>query len=608
MHEAQELPRPTRSFIVLVALLQGGLLYLAQKGTTEGWWPFAALSGRICWYTLVLAVPTAMILSVVELRDKSFWRHAALLAALFAALAIWAVWNATGAPGIRSWKVLAPFGISLGIGLFIALPWWQGRLARGTWRQPYAALFEHAWQNALTLLLAALFTGICWAVLWLWAALFELVKIDFFRELFREDAFVHLATGAMAGFGILIGRTQQRPVQVARQILFAVLKGLLPLLAFIALLFAASLPFTGLQPLWHTDSAAVTLVSLIALLVIFVNAVFQEGTGPRPYPTWLRRVVEVAVLVLPLYAALALLAMGLRIGQYGWTPDRFWAGLLVLIAALHAFGYAWVVLRSRGDAHWLQRLPRVNCTLAWVAIALAVLANSPLLDPYRVTVSSQIARVSASAPTLAQDDLDQLRFDSGRRGYEALRALRANPALRDHADALAAVDRTLARMQRWGDFATARERERDLLRDEAQLRRQIAVAPGTGDIDATWWQAVLGERLKSGDCRLRGADCVVMQRDLDSDGRNEVLLCAIHAGRLAVCQVHVLHKGQWHDVGQASFYAVDKDKTWPAQEAALRQGRIALRPRRWPDLAIGDSEPQAIEPAAAASVTYEDSP
>lgn len=608
MHEAQELPRSTRSFIVLVALLQGGLLYLAQKGTAEGWWPFAALGGRICWYTLVLAVPTAMILSVVDLRDKSFWRHAGLLAVLFAALAGWAVWNATGAPGISSGKVLAPFGVSLGIGLFIALPWWQGRLAHGRWRQPYAELFEHAWQNALTLLLAALFTGICWTVLSLWGALFELVKISFFSKLFDEDAFVHLATGAMAGFGILIGRTQQRPVQVARQILFAVFKGLLPLLAFIALLFAASLPFTGLQPLWHTRSAAATLVSLMALQVIFVNAVFQGGTAQRPYPTWLRRVVEAAVLILPLYAVLALLAMGLRIGQYGWTPDRFWAGLLVLIAALYAFGYAWVVLRSRGDAHWLQRLPRVNCTLAWIAIALAVLANSPLLDPYRVSVSSQLARVRASAPGIAQEDLDALRFDSGRRGYEALRDLRADPALRGHADALAAIDRTVARLRRWGEFGSPHERERGQLRDVAQLRRQIAAAPGTGEIDPAWWQAVLGERLQSGDCTQRGTDCVVMQRDLDGDGSNEVLLCDIDGARMATCHIHVLHRGQWRDVGHIGFFATGGSKDWPTQQAALRQGRIALRPRRWPDLSIGDGEPEPIQPAAETSILYEDGP
>jgi len=608
MRPAEELPQPTRSFIVLAALLQGGLLYLAQKGSGEGWWLFAALSGRIWWYTLVLSVPSAVILTVVELRDARFWRHVALLTVVFLALAAWAVWNATGAPGIRSWQVLAPFGISTAIGLFVALPWWQGRLAQAGGRVPYEVLFERAWQNALTLLVAALFTGICWAVLWLWAGLFDLVDIRFFRELFREDAFVHLATGAMVGFGILLGRTQQRPVQVARQILFAVFKGLLPLLAFIALIFAASLPFTGLAPLWQTRSAAATLVSLIAVVVVFANAVVQDGTGERPYPRWLRRVVEAGLLVLPLYAVLALTAMALRIAQYGWTPDRFWASVLVVVAALHAFGHAWAVLRWRGPASWLPRLPAVNRTLSWVVIALAVLINSPLLDPYRLSASSQSARIRAGLPQVVQNDLDELRFDTGRRGYEALRALREDPALRGKADALAAIDRTLARTRRWGDYGNPHERERDRLRDVAQLRQLIVVAPGSGDIDAAWWQALSGGRVQGGNCTLRGADCVLLQRDLDGDGRGELLLCDIDAARMALCRLHVWDQGQWRDAGQAGFFAGGQRADWPAQLAALRQGRIELHARRWPDISLGDGKPQSFMSPEQTSLYYREAP
>src|SRR5690606_33220909 len=214
MSTVATLPRNERAMIVLLAVLQGGLLYLAERGHEAGWWIFSELSGRVCWYTLVLAVPTLMALSLVRLRDARFWQHAAGAAAVFAGIGAWAAWSATGGPGIQSNAVLWPFSVSVAIGLFVALPWLQCRLATGRWRAPYPCLFEHAWQNALTLALAGLFTGICWMVLWLWGALFSLVEITFFRELFREDAFVYLATGAMAGLGVLIGRTQHRPVRV----------------------------------------------------------------------------------------------------------------------------------------------------------------------------------------------------------------------------------------------------------------------------------------------------------------------------------------------------------------------------------------------------------
>src|SRR5690606_9668335 len=208
MHIDPALPRQTRAFIVLTALLQGGLMYLAQQGSERGWWPLAGLGGRVCWYTLVLTVPTALVLVVQRLGDRRLWRYAGALATVFLALAAWAGWNATGAPGLRSGQVLGPFGTALALGLFVALPWLQCRLAHASWRAPYPELFEHAWQNALTLALAAMFTGICWAVLHLWGQLFVLVDVHVFRDLFGEDPFIYLATGTMAGLGILIGRTQ----------------------------------------------------------------------------------------------------------------------------------------------------------------------------------------------------------------------------------------------------------------------------------------------------------------------------------------------------------------------------------------------------------------
>lgn len=368
LHPASDdlpLPRQTRAFIVLVALLQGGLLYLAEWGADHGVAPFAALGGRVCWYTLVLTVPSMLLLSVQTLHDRRLWQQLAVVAAVFAALAGWAAWSATGAPGLESNKVLTPFGLSVAAALLIAMPWLQFRQHHGSWRASYHALFEHAWQNTLTLALALVFVGVCWGVLTLWAELFALVKIDLFRTLFREDAFIYLATGTMAGLGILIGRTRQRAVQVMRQIVFALCTGLVPLLASIALLFILTLPLTGLQPLWQTRAAAAILLCMVFGLVLFTNAVYQDGATPPAYPGWLRRVVEAGLLTLPLYAGLAFYAVGVRIAQYGWTGERFWGVVLAAVASAYAVGYAIAVLRPRRGSGWRRWRAATRCCRGW---------------------------------------------------------------------------------------------------------------------------------------------------------------------------------------------------------------------------------------------------
>jgi len=600
MTQDPTLPRQTRSFIVLVALLQGGLLYLAQKGTAQGWWPFDALGGRVCWYTLVLGVPCAMTLSVVDLRDRRFWQHSAGLLAILAGLGAWAAWNATGAPNLESNAVLLPFGLSTAIALFVALPWLQVRLAQGSWRAAYPDLFEHAWQNALTVLLTLAFTGVCWGILQLWAALFALVDITFFRTLFRESAFIHLATGAIAGFGILIARTQQRTVQITRQLLIAAFKGLLPLLAFIALIFAASLPFTGLAPLWKTRSAASVLLSLVALFVIFINAVFQDGRGPRPYPAWLRRVVEAAVLLMPLYGVLALVAMGLRIGQYGWTSERFWGALAAGIATLYAFGYAWAVLQPR--AGWLERIAPVNRALSWGVIAVVLLVNSPLLDPWRLVVGDQVARMLARAPQLHDEDALYLRFQAGRRGYQAVQALRDAPSVRASTEAVATLQRALDRQNRWGNLTVKQEHDARIRTIEA-LRQHVSLASGSVAPEASWWEALLKGKIEGKDCTLRGSECVVIRRDLDRDGRDDVLLCELDPQGTTTCALQTERAGTWRDAGTLRFWRDER----PTAEirAALRAGDLRVHAQRWPDLSLGAGKPKTIsETEEAAAQAY----
>jgi len=594
MTASPALPTTSRSAIVLIALLQGLMLYAAQE--TADSWPFHALGNRVCWYAWVLSVPTAVALTLVQLRDRRLWLHAGLASLLVLALASGIGWTlGGGATGLEQSGVLWPFSISMAIAVFVSLPWWQFRLQHGHWRAPYSALFEHAWQNGLTLALAVAFTGLTWLLLWLWAALFQLVAIRFFRDLFGEAAFIALATGTLFGFGVLIGRTQHRAIQMVRSVLFAVGRGLLPLLAFIALLFVLSLPFTGLEPLWRTRSAASLLITLSLLLVMFVNAVYQHDSDQPPYPAWLRRLVEAALLALPVYAAVALYAMGLRIAQYGWTPERSWGALVAVLVCGYALGYALAVLRP--GARWLQGLEPVNRWMCWAVLGSAVLANSPLLDPLRISAGSQLARVQAGAPAIDAEQATTLRFAYGRHGVDALKTLQRDPRFSQDARAAGVIASALARDTRWGPDNQLGDID-DGIADLPALQRQLTLAKGLPAPDPDWWQAVLARTLATSDCLDVGQDCVVLRRDLDSDGVDEVLLCNLSPHRRAYCRVHARDAGRWQDVGTLSFPEGDGTDGVARGNTALRDGQLQLQAPRWPRLSIDGGPAQTIDETA----------
>lgn len=589
MPESTTLPPSTRSAIVLIAVLQGLLLYVAQQ--LDGSWPLQDVGSRYRWYAWVLTVPSAIALTVVDLRDRRLWLHAALASVIVLGLASWIGWNLEGETGLRSEPVRMPFSLAMAIATFISLPWWQHRLQHGHWRASYETLFERAWQNGLTLALALLFTGLTWLLLWLWAALFGLLKISFFSDLFRQDYFIALATGTLAGFGLLIGRTQQRAIQVTRQVLFAVCRGLLPLLAFITVIFTVSLPFTGLQALWETRSAASLLLVLSLLLVTFTNAVYQHDSDQPAYPQWLRRLVEASLLALPVLAALALYAMGTRINQYGWTLERFWGMLVAVLVAGYAVGYA---LAPFGRGRWLQPLERANRILCWVVLAAALLASSPLLDPVRITVASQRARLLAQPDAITTADAMMLRFDLGRRGVQALRELQREPGFRADARALSVVDQALKREAYWGDGKPAID---DGVRDVAHLRKRLPLADGSASPPDSWWQALVGRTLNAGQCLDMDLpdSCVVMARDLDGDGRSEVLLCALRRYAGAFCQLHVEEAKGWRQAGTFNFNGGRTQADSARVHAALRAGKLSPRPPRWPELSLEGGSPVSID-------------
>lgn len=582
MQQDVTLSWPTRSMIVLIALLQGLMLYLAQELADQ--WPFRDIGWRYCWYAWVLTVPSAVALTLVDLRDHRLWLQAALASALVLALAAWIGWNLSGETALYAAPLQVPFSVCLAIAVFVALPWWQFRLQHGHWRADYGALFERAWQNGLTLVLAAVFTGLTWLLLWLWSALFQLVKVDFFRVLFGEDAFIALATGCLVGFGVLIGRTQHRAMQITRQVLFAVCRGLLPLLAFIAVLFVLALPFTGLAPLWATRSAASLLLTLAMLLIVLANAVYQHDDGTPPYPTWLRRLVEASLLALPVYAGLALYAMGARIGQYGWSVERFWGMAVAVLISGYAIGYAFAAVRRQG--RWLQRLEPVNRWMCWIVLATAILASSPVLDPLRITVASQMQRLQADPSQLTGADANLLRFELGRRGVQALRTLQQVPAVAADTRVSSMITQALARQERkyrWDNHID------DGVRDLAGLKSMVTLAAGTASLPEDWWQAVLERRLDADECldydKQGDVRCIAVRRDLDGDGVDDVLLCVTSRLNATRCLLQVRAGKGWEKTG--TFYFTDTgDFGLQRVPQALREGRLQLEPPRWPVLRL----------------------
>ena len=440
---------------LITGLLQGVLLYWLYHAGKDGLWPATEQYLMVSLTMLALFLPVLLVSSFGHMpaRTGAVWLTAASLVIL--AMTLHDAWRGHhGHPMFDNWGYLRVHAPSQILALcsvpffFIA----QALVLAGAHDKrrvaSYGAYFETAWKLAVQLLFSAFFVGALFAVLFMGSVLFELIKLGFLRKLLQQ-AWFNLPVVCTA-FSCAMHITDVRPaiVRGVRTLLLVLMSWILPVAAIIVTGFLCSLPFTGLQALWETRHATSVLLSAVVVLVVLINAAFQNGEAVAGVATVVRLSTRAAcILIFPL-TVIGVYALGLRVAQYGWTTDRIVAAACLLVASCYAIGYAWAAYQY--DT-WLRALAAVNVTAAFLVIAVMLALFTPIADPARISVNSQMARLESGKTTAAQFDFRYLRFEGGRYGKAALERLKQWSVGPDAASVRreATLALALADYQRW---------------------------------------------------------------------------------------------------------------------------------------------------------------
>ncbi|WP_233503503.1 DUF4153 domain-containing protein [Sphingomonas psychrotolerans] len=315
--------------------------------------------------------------------------------------------------------------VSLLLAVAIAAPLFQAARDEGARRFPYPVVHDHAWTNVVLFGACWVFVGIVFALAWLLAMLFDLIKIDFLKELLEKDWFWRSLIGLAFGAALGLLREHDGVVRLLQRVVAMVLAVLAPVLAVGLVLFVLALPFTGLNALWEaTKSTTPILLFCVVGALILANAVIGNAPGQeRRFPLLRYGAMALAAVMLPL-AVLAAVAISLRTGQYGFTPERLWAVVFVAIACLWAAAYLVALVRGRRD--WAARVRPLNLALAFVVCGVALVLATPLVSFNAISTRDQLARLESGKVTPEQFDWRALAFDFGQPGRTALKKLQAS--------------------------------------------------------------------------------------------------------------------------------------------------------------------------------------
>lgn len=577
--------------ILIAAVIQGWSLYALHWAIEAHRWPATHLAWLVSLYTVAFLVPTTVQL-MVEYADRS---SAWVLTALLAGALFYFGWHYGGAvadfqaQNFEDTGETFPLALVLLVWWLLTLPFIQNRVATGLWKPDYQRLFAFAWRNVISLAEATLFTALFWLLLFLWQSLFHMLGMDFFRTLFDKPIFAYPVTAIVYGCALqLIGSIDALISAVLEQIL-NVLKWLATVAGALLILFTFAL-LTKLPGLVFSGRRAIGaewLLWLVAVIVLFLNAAYRDGTVERPYPRWIAQTLRFAVPLTVIITATALYALIVRSSHFGLTVERVWGFIVAVAALVYSVGYSIAAFR-RGP--WLSMASRVNVIAAIALIVVVGLALTPLLSPYRLAASSQYRLIldgryaaltrspgSGSFFHPLASPFDYLARFTGNYGRKELERLRTLQSGRD-----AAQIRELA-VQALKPNSPIRIGIRPISDGRAVVAK-LPLYPTGRTLDPD-----LSQRLATDWNRFRpwvGTDNVVQTTagvfiDLQGDGSDEFVLLSVNGG-----PVYQNRGGHWQYVGM--LFAAGMIAPWPILLKSLSGGDVTAVVPPWKDLSVGN--------------------
>jgi hypothetical protein len=555
----------------IIGLLQGAglyVLYLAAKTS----WPatdpliFAPL------FASAIYVPLLVIVALGHLRPRVLAGWAIVALAICAGFAWYDVFrglNPRDAPILSTLAYLP----ALGVTLFITHALVAAGETDRRFIANYPTYFDVSWKQAVQLLLAGLFVGTLWLLLWLGTELFRLIKIEFLADLIKRPWFWIPVTTLATSYALHVTDVRAALVQGVRTLKLTLLSWLLLIMTALAVAFVLALPFTGLEVLWSTRRATAILLTAVAALVFLINAAYQDGQMTDRTPRLLVYARTVAALVIVPFVVLAGYGLFARVQQYGWTPQRVVACACAVVAAGYAAGYVLAAMRSPLTMNWIER---TNIGVAWLIVAAIISLFSPIADPARIAVADQLSRLHRGVVTPDEFDFKFLRFDSGRYGRAALDQLAA------------ATDGPLAMTIARRAKETLALQNRFQTRPAPQLTAQDRIAnmvvhPTGAALPSRFaeqdWSA-FPRRWQLPPCLTATAWCDAFVVDLNDDGKPEILLFA-RSGVAAVAFTEN-DDGTWRSLGTIA------NLNCSGVRDALKTGRVDVVTPAYKDISAGN--------------------
>lgn len=421
----------------LFGLAIGALAGLAAYAVTELWIdPAARPVGGQTFIVFIGAFAASMLLTASRERWLRGGVHALLIGALIAGPTAFMLSAHSDVKNLSTFPPLFWFMVGAPLSGLILVALARASLApRG---DRYTELFSSGVTLPMIVAGSAIFALLGVVLLYSWTALMRSMNVNAFHQIFQQPWFMLPFLGGVAGLSIGLIKSLEPALNALRfgTLLFA--RFAMPLTAVFTLAFLGVLAVKGPDALFGAAAAGPALLGLAIAGMLIFNGVYQNGQSGPP-PAWLRLSTIAALLAFPVYAGLAAILFGARIGELGLTPTRLACLVIAGLTTLYSVvGLAGVLTEVRWNApRWMPLVAPLNAGMAIVWALTLILMASPFINAWSLSARQQEKFVLSGRANVETFDYGYLRFALGAAGADALNRL-AGTTAHPKADAIRA--------------------------------------------------------------------------------------------------------------------------------------------------------------------------
>jgi len=502
---------PAWPWRIAIGAGQGLLFFVLLHSRALNQWP----GGDPYLFTALalagLFVPLILLDGIDRIAPRRLLPFAGIAMGLLAGLGWYHRWRLDGAEHTASGLWL--LGLCA-LALFIVQSALHGRERAEGWHVPYADLYDAVWSMAARLLF--------WGLLTLaGAGLLTMARLPVLNGDARAITLLALISA------LAFQAAQPRIIDAIRRTMAATAILLLPIACAMALVFISIAFAQGAMTLaW--------LLPVMGVLTLAISASHGDGAALLRDPWRCGFEIFGSILALVL-AIIALLALDTRVAAMGWTSARVYAAIAVAFFLAYGAGYTAAALVALWRDGAMRLLEKVNVVMGGALLVTALALASPLADPLRLASEAQAARLELGHADVSGFDFSNLQRDGARFGAAALSRL-AGSLYPDISRATSAA--------RGPDAAPLPARE---IGPNITLRTPGAQLPAT--LLARDWAPVLGV---PGCLSIPRERCDAWFRDLNGDGRPEILLTSGSETRWWMAVMQADEAGRWSLAGRLS--------------------------------------------------------